>query len=52
MRTLLALMAYTVALFAERFFGMKEAVPPIELENPGELTDEIRRYDTEDLILQ
>ena len=51
MRTLIALLTFASASIAEKLLSPKRDFPTSEPKRASELTDEIRRYDNEDLIL-
>jgi hypothetical protein len=51
MKTVIALLTFASASIAEKLLCPKRDFPVSEQKRPSELTDEIRRYDTEDLIL-
>ena len=52
MKTLIALTTFAVATLAEMILVQPGLVQNIDRKKPDGLTDEIRRYDNEDLILQ
>ena len=51
MKTLIALIAYVLAVTTEHILKPKEVLISRRTVRPSELTEEIRRYDIADLIL-